>query len=114
MANQEEFLERLQPGRLPLYGMLRWDGETEEVITSVNFELDHKESVVAVCARARGYFTQLTSAEWLALDIEVTTRSGKPVRATLKPRHDSPVKVGTARLRQLEQILPVSLRTKNP
>jgi len=110
----EDFLDRLQPGRLPLYGTLRWNGETQEVITSVNFELDHKESVVAVCARAREYFAQLTTAEWMALDIEVTTRSGKPVRATLKPRYDSPAKVGTARLRQLEQVLPASLRTKTP
>jgi hypothetical protein len=114
MADHKEFLERLRPGRLPLYGTLRWDGEAEEVITSVNFELDHKESVATVCTRAYEYFAQLSPAEWLALDIEVATRVGKPVRATLKPRYDSPVKLGTARLRQLEQVLPASLRTKTP
>ena len=102
-SNFKAFLERLRVGRLPLYGSLRWDGENGEVITAINFELDHKESAETVCRRAYEYFAQLTPEEQRVLDIDVTTRQGKPVRATLKPLVSGVITTG--RLRQLEDVL---------
>lgn len=98
-----DVLERLRTGRLPAYGAIRWDGQVGQVTTSVNFEMDRSESVAVVCERAHRFFSQLTPAEWQDLDIEITTRAGKPVRATLRPRRNQVVT--TNRLRQLEETL---------
>jgi hypothetical protein len=103
VASYEAFLDRLRTGRLPPYGALRWDGEAGEVITSVNFEIEKTDTAAEVRERAHRYFSQLTPAEWRVLDIEVITRAGKPVRATLKPLHGGVIQ--TSRLRQLEETL---------
>lgn len=100
-----EFRERIRNGRLPAYGTLHWNGETGQVVTAVNFELNRQEPAETVCRRAARYFAQLTETEAMAIDIEVVARDGKPVRAILKPRPDTPVVIGTARLREMEQAL---------
>jgi hypothetical protein len=100
MASYEVFLERLRTGRLPKFGALRWDGESGEVITSVTFELSQKESDETVCQRAYEFFAQLTPKEQRALDIDVATRAGRPVRAVLKPIQKGVISTG--RLQQME------------
>lgn len=96
----EGFLERLRTGRLPQYGTLRWDGQCGEVVTAINFELDRSEPVATVCERAHRFFSQLSGAERRSMDIEITTRAGKPVRATLRPAANGIITTG--RLRELE------------
>lgn len=105
MSSSEEFLERIQTGRHPLYGVLTWDGETQEMSIAVHFELNRGESAETVRERAWRYFKQLTPGEWLALEIELTLRDGKPVRAVLKPRSGGPTRINTARLRELQEVL---------
>lgn len=96
----EEFLERVRTGNHPAYGLLTWDGETGQVIMAIHFELNKSEPAEVVNARAWSFLRKLTPAEWLALEIEITLRDHKAVRAVLKPR-SSVVKIGTARLKAL-------------
>lgn len=100
MHGYEEFLERIRTGNHPPYGVLTWDGETQQVATAVHFELHKSEPPEVVNGRAWSFLRKLTPAEWLALEVEVTLRDRKAVRAVLKPR-SSVVKVGTARLKEL-------------
>jgi hypothetical protein len=87
---------------LPAFGQVVWDGENQEVITSVHFELNRQEPIEVVNLRAWKFFNELTPYDIVTYRIEVDVRSHRAVRATLKPR-GSPVRVpgATARLRQL-------------
>lgn len=100
LDNHINFLKRLLHGRFPPFGILHWDGETQQISTAVHFELNQAESDETVRRRAYDFFSQLTPAEWLATEVEVTIRNRRPVRAILKPR-GGVVRLGTGRLRQL-------------
>lgn len=96
----DEFLDRIRAGNVPPYGLVHWDGETGQVTTSFHFELSRNEPASVVNARAWHFLRQLSPSERGAVEIEITLRDGKAVRAVFRSR-GGVIRLGTARLKEL-------------
>lgn len=87
-THQNEFealLERIRNREHPEYGTIAWDGERREVQVTVTFERGGvEESDAAVRARALRYLESLTAEEKELVDVQVTFRAGRPVKAVLR------------------------------
>jgi hypothetical protein len=84
---QQEFevlLERIRRREHPDYGVLAWDRQRRQISVTVQFERSVDENDQVVRTRALRYLEALTPEEQTAVDIEVSFRGGRPVKATLR------------------------------
>ena len=83
-AEFQALLERLRRHEHPEYGVLSWDGQTRQISVTVTFERSTDEADEAVRARALRYLGSLTPEEQRLVDVDITFRGGRPVKAILR------------------------------
>lgn len=96
----EAFLERIRQKNHPEYGMLSWNGQKRQVTVTVQFDGNGSDDDAVIRARALRYLESLTPGERAIVELDVSFREGKPVKAILRAgTGDLP----SERLRELAQ-----------
>ena len=98
----QDFLRRILEGSDVQYGKLIWDGQSQQVITSLHFELDKHEPKGTVNQRAYDFLSDLAPHEYLTHRIAVDVRNFRAVRGEMEPLTNV-VKFGTGRLMRLAE-----------
>jgi hypothetical protein len=96
----EALLTRIRDGNHPDYGTLSWDGQTRQVTVTIQFDGNGIEDKAMLRQRALRYLASLTAEERATIDMEITFREGKPVKAVLRGATGD---LSPERLRELAQ-----------
>jgi hypothetical protein len=80
----EKFLDRLRNKNHPQYGTISWNGRTREITVTIQFDGNGVEDDATIRQRALRYLESLTREEREIINLDVSLREGKPVKAILR------------------------------
>jgi hypothetical protein len=80
----EAFLARIRDGKHPEFGTLSWDGQRRQITVTVQFDANGVEDKARSRQQALRYLASLTQEERETIDMEITFREGRPVKAVLR------------------------------
>lgn len=111
LSNYDKFLGALTQGNHPRFCELIWDGEVFSVVITVHFQKAPDREVGElprggdeVRRRAWNYFKRFDRAEQKLMQFRVMIKDWLPVHAvvTMRPEAAGVLRLGTARLRELQ------------